>query len=474
MSQLPQLDVYIPPSFAYFVKRLSGVSTSTVRMTVLSNTTASAGSTIKVKFPSNAIVNMSSFTMYSLGYTTATAGFASFPKLSQSMINQLRVSIGGQIVSGGNLQEMGTFYNIASRLQQGEAQVKMLNLQHLGHDVVTPTALIAQAASIPIVIDDFGGFLACTPTYVHTGIMPEIIVDLVLAGTNVLAISHGATGVAYHLENIYFTIEVVQFDNDVYSKILSSRLSAGQTIEIPFLDCHYVLKPASTIIETQVSSNAISKVFVVPRTVGYGAPDEPYYGLTRPFIFSTNATGRPQLTPAAVFRDSACTAYWSVDNKMYPSTPATAPELYQMTIDAFGDRASTSAVNSLLLEPTFSIVVPFNLAEDHKKRIVVAETVTALGATTEAELLPEMSSFLYAVHWDPVSMYLDRNAIFCLNLEVNEGANERLISGYSSIGKNAVIRFDGTNLLGPVDLTMFVVVKRCLKIRDGQQILIDL
>jgi hypothetical protein len=345
-------------------------------------------------------------------------------------------------------------------MQQGEPQTSMLRLQHLGDDCVSAAAI---ATGIPIVIDDWPFFLSCSPKFLHTGIIPEMIVDIVLAPNAVLG---GSGGNTYSLSNIYFTIEVVQFDNDLYSKILETRLANGDTIEIPFLDAHYIIKPTSTIIETQVSANAITKMFVIPRIASSSSTQAvPVDGLTKPFIFTAGANASVDN-----FRSSAKTAYWSIDNKMYPQTPATIPELYQMTIDAFGDRASTSSANSLLLEPIHPSATPFGTA-----KYISAVTQDA---STKAITPTETSFSTDILLWkkiNPVLNYLGRNCIFALNLEVNEGADQRLISGYSSVGKNAVIRFDGSQTLGAdVDLTMYVLVKRCLKVRAGQQIYLEM
>lgn len=451
------MDVYIPPSFSYFVKRLTGVSVSTVRMTNLSQTTASAGDTIKVKFPTNAIVNLSSFTMYSKGYTTAVG---CFPKLSQSLINMCRVSIGGQMISGGNCQEVGVLYNIGSRMQQAEHHTNMLTLQHLGDDMIGDDAVVAEADAFPIVIDDFPFFLSATPRYLHTGILPEMIVDIVLAPNSVM----GGAGNIYHLKDIYFTIEVIQFDNDLYSKILETRLANGDTIEIPFLDAHYISKPNTKIIETQVSANAITKIFVVPRSDTYATQGDTVHGLTKPFVFSIGSANN-----ATTFRNAGATSYWSIDNKMYPQQPATLPEMYQTTLDAFGDRASTASANSLLLAPSFVAVMS---SVNHK--LATATAITEAGALTGASLI-DTGSFLYHHYISAYDNYLGRNAIFALNLEINEGADQRLISGYSSVGKNAPIIFNGANIIGDAHtLTMFVLVKRCLKVRAGQQIFLEM
>jgi hypothetical protein len=288
------------------------------------------------------------------------------------------------------------------------------------------------------------------------------------------------------LKDIYFTIEVIQFDNDLYSKILQTRLANGDTIEIPFLDAHYVIKPQSNIIETQVSANAITKLFVVPRvngtwtsggvqqTYNWATLGAPAHGLTKPFIFDIGATAFTGSTDTnqSIFIEKSRTAYWSIDNKMYPQQPATVPELFQMTLDSYGDRASTLSSNSLLLEPVVTQATPQFPTVKYLSNVVLASGALTLTENNFPSFVSPTTAIEYIA---PVDNYLGRNCIFCLNLEINEGADQRLISGYSSVGKNAVIRFDASNLIkGSVDLTMFVLVKRCLKVRAGQQIFLEM
>jgi hypothetical protein len=147
-----------------------------------------------------------------------------------------------------------------------------------------------------------------------------------------------------------------------------------------------------------------------------------------------------------------------------------------MTLDSFGDRASTLSANSLLTEPVFSLLVPQH-AGANRGFVLGTAVVANAGTVTNAELTDTIDTGIYYYKKiDPVDNYLGRNCIFCLNLELNEASDQRLISGYSSIGKNAVIRFDGSQLLtaANVDLTMFVLVKRCLKVRAGQQIFLEM
>ena len=240
----------------------------------------------------------------------------------------------------------------------------MLNLLHSGEDVPTPTANVAKA----IAIDDWFGFLSSLPHYFHTGLVGEMIIEIVLASKTVLPASTTALADALlTLTNIYFTIQTLQFDNDLYSKMLESRLAGGDTLEIGFTDAYSFIKPKSTTIEAQVSSNAITKIFVVPRvnhttaaelSRAYSITNTPVLGVGQNCLFDIglgawDATETTISTACVTqFKTATNTMQWFVDNRPIPSSgPATLPECYQMLLDCMGDRASTMSSNSLLQEP---------------------------------------------------------------------------------------------------------------------------
>jgi hypothetical protein len=155
-----------------------------------------------------------------------------------------------------------------------------------------------------------------------------------------------------------------------------------------------------------------------------------------------------------------------------------------------GDRASTMAANSILQEPQellpWTTVFPLPSTATPTARHIIIGTgatvsagaeYTITNATVMAEAFPTDTFIIRSIA--PEYLYLRKNAIFALNLEMNEGGDQRLISGFSSIGKNCVIRCDLTKVLdgtvsGYCNLTMFVLVKKCLKIRAGQQIFVDI
>ncbi|GIL71522.1 hypothetical protein Vretifemale_1889 [Volvox reticuliferus] len=100
MAMVAQSAGY-PRNLSYLVKRLSGYSRNTFRLQTLNQTTATAGQIITVDLPSNALVDLSTLTMFFKGATSTTAGFAVFPRNIECLIERLEVEINGQIVNTG-------------------------------------------------------------------------------------------------------------------------------------------------------------------------------------------------------------------------------------------------------------------------------------------------------------------------------------------------------------------------------------
>ena len=70
-----------PKNLAYSVKNLSSFSKSSVLLRSDKYTNVSAGETIRVKMPPNALIDLRTLTMYAEGSTTSTEGKVHFPRL---------------------------------------------------------------------------------------------------------------------------------------------------------------------------------------------------------------------------------------------------------------------------------------------------------------------------------------------------------------------------------------------------------
>jgi hypothetical protein len=102
-----------PKNLDYNVKTLSRFSKTIVKMTPTPNSAVSAGQTLKVCLPSNALFDLRTLTMYYEGTCTNTGGsgngYLRFPRLSSSIIDTLNIYINGTLIE--NITEYGHLYS---------------------------------------------------------------------------------------------------------------------------------------------------------------------------------------------------------------------------------------------------------------------------------------------------------------------------------------------------------------------------
>ena len=102
-----------PKNLAYNVKTLSGFSKTIVKMTPTPNSAVSAGQTLKVRLPSNALVDLRTLTLYYEGTCTNTGGtgngYLRFPRLSSSIIDTLNLYVNGTLIE--NITDYGHLYS---------------------------------------------------------------------------------------------------------------------------------------------------------------------------------------------------------------------------------------------------------------------------------------------------------------------------------------------------------------------------
>jgi len=93
--------VQFPKNLAYNIKTLSGFSKSTIVPTPDKYVTVNHGDTIKVKLPSNTIVDLRTLIMDFKGTCESKAGESNvhFPRLSSSLIKTLAVYINGTLIA---------------------------------------------------------------------------------------------------------------------------------------------------------------------------------------------------------------------------------------------------------------------------------------------------------------------------------------------------------------------------------------
>jgi len=281
-----------PKNLAYNIKTLSGFSKSTVVLTPDKYATVNQGDTIKVKLPSNTIVDLRTLSMHFKGTCESTQSSLHFPRLSSSLIKTLAVYINGTLIE--RIDNYNTLYNKLYDLDGGGVdQTAKRFLENsdpsvgykIGATSVDKSAgarinkcLVATASDVKqkFMVNNWLGFLStsscpCPDTNDLNNVEIEITFDneKVLWGAGTTGAGNvGAdilsTGAFYKLEDVKFTISKIIFNDPLYynlkaSKMLSSGLTIGYQTYITSKQASFA-KSTSVNVLTTVNTTSLDQI----------------------------------------------------------------------------------------------------------------------------------------------------------------------------------------------------------------------
>jgi len=346
---------------SFFLDRLSGFSTNIFRLEPQNATTASPNQIVRVTLPSNALLNLRSFAMHFTATTSSGANsIARLPDGIESLIDRVEVSCGGVQLSAG-----ANYYNVLCKAK------KALMDKHsdpvLGHPEIVRAKSYVDATDFAAAdetytgtnsvfcIDSWEGFLGTAePKVMDSSLVPDIVVSLYLADTNVLANCRGTalsgTGtediddpglatVSYSLSNIHFTIECMGLQDATYDNMVSSMIASKGFLEIPFKQYHSFQDVHSGQMRFSVATQSLDRIWAVQRDSDYinsvGAVRISGYKTAGGFTATASAgsptqdLGRPQFDIGGVLdynKEKYTTAYSN-----FPE--ATANSTYQFQLN---------------------------------------------------------------------------------------------------------------------------------------------
>ena len=277
-----------PKNLAYNIKTLSGFSKTTVKLTPDRTGTINQGETIKVKLPSNTIVDLRTFSMFFKGTAAQTSGSnVHFPRLSSSLIKTLAVYINGTLIE--RIDNYNILYNKLYDLDGGGVdQVAKRFLENsdpsvdysVRSDHASGTATIltrgtsASDANRKFMVNNWLGFLStCNCPCPDTNDLNNVEVEITFADEKVLwAGAQSGTdnadpnvaGASYSLTDVHFTISKIVFNDPLYynlkaSKLLSSGLTLGYQTYIASKGAS-VNKGTSVNVLTTVNSTSLDQL----------------------------------------------------------------------------------------------------------------------------------------------------------------------------------------------------------------------
>jgi len=283
-----------PKNLAYNIKNLSGFSKATCVLTPDKYAVVNAGDTIKVKMPSNTIVDLRTFSMHFKGTCSTTAGSSNvhFPRLSSSLIKTLAVYVNGTLIE--RIDHYNTLYNKLYDLDGGGVdQTAKRFLENadpsVGYKIGASAAdksagarinkcLVATASDNKqkFMVNNWLGFLStascpCPDTNDLNNVEIEITFDNAqvlwgggAAGVGAAGANIVSAGATYILEDIKFTISKIIFNNPLYydmkaSKLLSTGLMIGYQTYITSKQASFA-KSTSVSVLTTINTTSLDQI----------------------------------------------------------------------------------------------------------------------------------------------------------------------------------------------------------------------
>ena len=286
---------------AYMVSAMAGVSTQTFRIEPNNTTDALAGRKVSFALPSSALLNMRTLAFHfsASANETASAGGRLPPKIA-SLVDRIELQAGGQMIQQG-------FNGQNSYIHLRDSICEKNSADHvLGHPYVvrsnsyvdgfgsagTAAILTTGNESYPVTsgaaqfcVNNFVGFPGtCEPAIQNMSILPDCVLNIYLAGNEVLSSSNGValslTGVnditdagtataAFKLSNMHLTIEAIGLASSVYDQVIASEIAANGFVAVNFKNYYSFSDTHSGSTKFSVATQSLDRLWVGTRATGY-------------------------------------------------------------------------------------------------------------------------------------------------------------------------------------------------------------
>ncbi len=305
----------VSPQLLYFCERLSGFSTNYFKLEA-AQTTAKSNSIISFDLPSNALLNLESFTVHFNAEITGTVCNARLPPV-RDLVERCEVSCGGVILSQGN-NFVNVFNEARSALTGEEPSLTSGNpIMSLETDMSTGEDLanknqaskIKGQTSYAIHGYELPGFIeSVQPRIFDTSIIPDLRVRLYMATDNVLTQSPSGVSqehffnnsepttpgwgrgefatdqfksdIHYNLSDIHASIECISLAVMSYENVIASTMANQGFLEAPFKAYHTFQDTHTSTTRFSIAAQSMDRVWLAWRKPDYDQQDTPAYLLS--------------------------------------------------------------------------------------------------------------------------------------------------------------------------------------------------
>jgi hypothetical protein len=296
---------------------------------------------------------------------------------------------------------------------------------------------------------------SCRPGIQSTSLIGECIVEILTASAASCMVGNNTYANAdYTLSNVYATIEVCSFNNDLYLPVLFARIQSGETLPCVYTHVSDFQQTAtgSGDLRISVASNCLDMIMVSHRLSTEQSGVNALFGTTAATSIVQNTTkrGKQFVSRAIAANDSdgtnRITQYqFQVDGQLVPANPVSLErESYNHLLRVLGQEDNLLS-NNLLLE-TYEVRQAFGAADATLANVVFADVPgckvkSAVATSTLANWVTPMSSFDTPADYRYNAYY---NGNFYAGLSLRDeaiGKDENYLSGYNTNGSVAEILY---------------------------------
>lgn len=335
----------IPSSLVKVIKKISNYRVNTVKLIPESSQSISPSQTMRIRLPTNVIVDFDSLGWHSK-LTIATAN--SFVPPIEAFISQLKVNLGGE--TADSINNYGDLFismcnincstpHTQNRFSTSLAPRPMLVcVDKVVADIGTPANYEAEAAInmtsatatqgqvvprlIPAYVTMADPQYAVASTWlgllsnlgcVDMLFLPQMEIEITLQNNNILAggtLGGGASAGTWSLSDCFWSVDVIQFPQ--YTESILASLQAGQSISYEFTRWNSLTfggGSASFDHKFSIASSNIQRVWWTYKKAAYTTQVGLAHGMHLPnyYVFTSQDTGL--ITKAVLY----------IDEKQYPN-----------------------------------------------------------------------------------------------------------------------------------------------------------
>ena len=284
---------------SYMVSKMEGISVQTFRIEPTNTTDAVAGRKVSFALPSSALLNMRTLTFHAGADANQTASAGGrLPKFS-GLIDRVELQAGGQMISQG-MNQLNTFLE----LRDGLCEMNSADMV-LGHPLVVrsnsyvdgfgsagtsfisttgnesyPTA----SGAAQFAFKDFPFAQSCEPAIQNMSILPDCILNIYLAGNEVLGSAAGValsgTGstditdagtatASFKLYNMHLTVEAIGIASSVYDQVIANEIASAGYVTTNFKNYFSFSDTHSGSTKFSIATQSLDRLWISTRATGY-------------------------------------------------------------------------------------------------------------------------------------------------------------------------------------------------------------